>query len=313
MFGQIKMVFSRKMTVDEAIDGFMRWSAAEADRSPSTMTRYRECLPRFAGLVGGSRPVDSLTLDDVSGYCEWEKSERCPATVMNYMGAVRAFLTFHADRGRVTLNPRLVKVPRVKPRHRVCTVAGEVVEMGSLIVGDGLIPRRNRAMLALMADTGMRLSEVTRMMLSDLNPDGVTGRILGAKKGGERAIEWSHETAELMREYLDVRGSVARCEALFVGDSNRQRGGSVTKNVMQKLIRDTRMRPGVSSHSVRRGFGTAGMTVGVPITAVMKLMGHTSVTTTQLYVTTTDQQLTEARRAIWSHNRPVDKAKVSGY
>jgi integrase/recombinase XerD len=164
-------------------------------------------------------------------------------------------------------------------------------------VGDGPLPRRDRALLELLYGAGLRISEATDLDVDDLDPVDRLVRVRG-KGDKERVVPYGEVAAHALEAWL-VGGRPAlrpSSPSLFVN----ARGGRLTRQGAWKVVTGHATRAGlsdeVSPHTLRHSFATHLLDGGADVRAVQELLGHASVTTTQIYTHTSRERLKQVYR-----------------
>lgn len=291
------------------VEDLLMWLAAERGRSPATITSYRRDLRTYATwLAGRGRGVLEVAEDDVVDFIGHLRARGlAPASVARALVAVRSLHRFLAAEGRAAVDPAAhVEQPRV-PRGLPKALTEE--QVGRLLaapLGDGAIAHRDRAMLEVLYGTGVRVSELVGLSLGDIDLDASLLRAFG-KGSKERIVPiGAHATRalvawlgpggrdELVPEHWRRRGDA---EAVFLG----ARGGRLTRQGAWDVLRRHAGRVGLggvlSPHVLRHSCATHMLDHGADIRAVQELLGHASISTTQVYTLVSTERLWEVYRA----------------
>ena len=301
------------MTVLEAVprevEDLLTWLAAERGRSPRTIEAYRRDLRRYvAWLAERGATVLDASGEDIDAHVGALRAQGlAPASIARAAVSMRSLHRFLHDEGRREDDPSAAtEQPRV-PRGLPKALTEE--EIGRLLlapVGDGPVPRRDRAILEVLYGTGLRVSELVGLSLGDVDLDGSLIRAFG-KGSKERIVPvGGHATralvawlgpggrAELEPERWRRRGDA---EAVFLG----ARGGRLTRQGAWDVLRRHGERVGLagrlSPHVLRHSCATHMLDHGADIRAVQELLGHASITTTQVYTLVSNERLWEAYRS----------------
>ena len=295
--------------VPREVEDLLTWLAAERGRSPRTIEAYRRDLRRYtAWLRGRGRTALDATEDDVVAYVGALGAEGlAPASVARAAVAVRSLHRFLQDEGRRDDDPAVgAERPRVPLGLPKALTEEEVGRLLASPVGEGPIPLRDRAMLEVLYGTGLRVSELVGLSLGDVDLDDALIRAFG--KGskerivpvGDHAVRalvaWlgPEGRAELVPERWRRRGDA---EAIFLG----ARGGRLTRQGAWDVLRRHGERVGLagrlSPHVLRHSCATHMLDHGADIRAVQELLGHASISTTQVYTLVSTERLWEAYRA----------------
>ncbi|MEX1177797.1 MAG: site-specific tyrosine recombinase XerD [Nitriliruptor sp.] len=267
---------------------------AERGLAANTVEAYRRDLDRYGHYlheVGVSDPRTVAT-EDLEAFVAWLRRRRTAAgrayassSIARTVVAVRGFHRFLAHEGLTDVD---VSAALATPRSpRSLPKALSIDDVGRLLsapVGDEPLPRRDRALLEVLYGAGLRISEATTLDLDDVDPVERLLRIHG-KGDKERIVPYGDLAADALDAWL-VGGRSAlspRVPAVFVN----ARGGRLTRQGAWKIVGGHADRVGlaaaVSPHTLRHSFATHLLDGGADVRAVQELLGHASVTTTQIY------------------------------
>ncbi|MEX2626300.1 MAG: site-specific tyrosine recombinase XerD [Ilumatobacteraceae bacterium] len=267
---------------------------AERGLAGNTIEAYRRDLARYADYlaeVGIGDPRQAQP-DDLEAYVGWLRGRRGEAgrvyaesSVARMVVGVRGFHRFLAREG---LADEDVSSDVTTPRAaRTLPKALSVQAVETLLaapVGDGPLVGRDRAMLELLYGAGLRISELTGLDIDDVDRVDRLVRVRG-KGDKQRIVPYGEPAAAAVDAWLvGARPALAgRVPALFLN----ARGGRLTRQGAWKLLRSHAERVGlgdhVSPHTLRHSFATHLLDGGADVRAVQELLGHASVTTTQIY------------------------------
>lgn len=274
------------MTVQESFDSFIL-SRQLADLSPKTVTAYRDFVGPFLASVGPDRPLSSLTLSDIQSYIQTLlKRPLSRATRATYIRHLKIFLIWAEKECGVSLRAGTIRVPKA-PGREVRIYSPDEVSMifGSITAESDWLVLRNKCIVALMYDSGLRQSEVCTLRKSRIS--FTENRTVVRGKGSkERTVPLGKLTLYFMHEYLE--NCPYSSDFLFV----TRRGTPLTCNAVKLMV--TRLADTLpfelSSHRLRHNFATNycidqyDRNGQVDIFRLMYLMGHEDVETTQRYL-----------------------------
>ncbi|HSJ59914.1 MAG TPA: site-specific tyrosine recombinase XerD [Jiangellaceae bacterium] len=297
--------------LDRAVRGYLDHLAVERGLAANTLASYRRDLRRYAGFLtseGVGEPAD-ITEKHVSAFLRSlrEGDEDHPAlsasSAARTVVAVRGLHRFLAREGLVAADAAVTVRPPTPPRKLPKAIPLADVERLLAAAGsDGsLLGLRDRALLEMLYGTGARISEAVGLDRDDV--DEAAGTVLLRGKGAkERVVPVGSYALEALSAYL-VRarpGLVAAkraTPALFLN----ARGGRLSRQSAWTVLRTVAARAGlstpVSPHTLRHSFATHLLDGGADVRVVQELLGHASVTTTQVYTLVTVDQLREVYAA----------------
>ncbi len=294
------------MQVSEGIERYVRHLIDVRRLSPATVRAYRSDLADMTAVVGDV-PLGDVDLEALRSWL-WHATKRGDArtTLARRTAAARGFFSWATEYDHVAVDPslRLVgpKRGRTLPRVATAEALGRALDDLRSRAADG-DPRelRDAAMLELLYGAGLRVSELCGVDVDDLDSSSATVRVLG-KGSKERLVGGGSYAARALDEYL-VRGRPAASAkgkgtpALFLnargGRLSRQSAWTILKTAAEKadIGRD------VSPHTLRHSFATHLLKGGAHVRVVQELLGHASLTTTQVYTLVTAETLREVYAA----------------
>jgi site-specific recombinase XerD len=269
---------------------------------PATIAAYAAALEQFRSWVRARRAdagPETLAARDVLDYVGHLRSERGngDAAVNRHVVVLRGFYRAMVALGELepSRNP-LAHFPRLRaPTRKLPRVLAEP-EMKRLLeqpASDTVMGLRDRALLALFYATGVRVSEATGLCERDVDLEQATVTVAG-KAGHERTLPLHEAAIEALRRYRQARGPAAPRSPFFVSRLRRRltRGGVYER--VRTLARRARLALPVSPHRLRHTFATHLMRAGVGLVTLRDLLGHRQITSTELYLHVTAQDLRAA-------------------
>jgi len=311
-----------------AVRDYLAHLQVERGLSENTLGAYRRDLTRYSRFLAGRGVEDPGTVDEatVSAFVVALRSGGDGAAVLTASSAartasaVRGWHRFLHAEGRSEDDPAVLVRPPAPPR-RLPHALG-VDEVTRLLDGAGLgadgpdaaVPLRDRALLEVLYGCGARISEAVGLDVDDVAPEvlGETGVVrLRGKGSKERIVPIGSYALDALQQYLvrarpGLVGQGRGTPAVFVNS----RGGRLSRQsawaVLQAAARRAGITETVSPHTLRHSFATHLLRGGADVRVVQELLGHASVTTTQIYTLVTAESLREVHagshpRARWSH------------
>ena len=271
------------------LDRFLDHLWLEDGLAKNTLNSYRQDLIGFADWLRQSRNTGMLEAaeDDIQGYIALRFPQSKPRSISRLIASLRRFYRFALRESLVGVDPTIrietPKLPRSLPKSLSEEDVERLIEAPDTNTDLGL---RDRAMLETLYATGLRVSELVGLQVTELSlSDGVvrvTGK--GSKTRlvplGEQAVEW------LMRYLAEGRPAILQRrlnDHLFV----TQRGDGMTRQAFWYLIKRYAARAGItvtlSPHVLRHAFATHLLNHGADLRVVQMLLGHADISTTQIY------------------------------
>ena len=295
------------------LDEFLRYVAHERQLSPQTVRAYADDLREFADFLdryygapewswGG---VDRLAIRSWMGD-QATRRGLARSSIARKLSSVRSFYRFLHVEGHVDANPaRAVRTPkrqRVLPGFLTRDQMDEVFARVQLRAeGGGFRALRNHAILELFYSAGLRLSELQGLNRGDVDLVAERVRVMG-KGRKERIVPVGRMALRALRAYEAAREEAAAHaarpdpRALFVGQTGRRLSSRQIQNVVGEFLRAVAGESGLSTHSLRHTFATHLLDAGADLMAVKELLGHASLSTTQIYTHTSKERLKKVYR-----------------
>jgi len=304
---------ARPRACPSEIESFLVHLEKERGDSPHTVSAYCRDLTAFADFLntyyGGHAwswgGVDRLAVRGFLGHLTRKRLSK--RSMARSLSAVRSFFRFLHRTEQVDANPaRAVATPKVEkylPGYLDRSQIERLFQMAEIRAWEGrFVDVRNLAILELFYSTGMRLSELSGINRGDI--DLVSQQVKVRGKGKRERILPIGDHAQLaLRNYeakrdelLRVLGSRADRTAFFLGCTGRRIGVRAVQNAAKTLLDEIDENAGLSVHSLRHTFATHLLDAGADLRAVQELLGHASVSTTQIYTHTSIERLKEVHR-----------------
>jgi integrase/recombinase XerD len=285
------------------IEEHLTWLAAEKGRSANTVAAYRRDLRAYwTWLSGRGTGLDEVTGDDLDAYVGHLRDRGlAPASVSRAMVAVRSLHRFRAEEGLGASDPGAeVETPRVPAGLPKALTEEEVLRLLDQVQGDDPVARRDRALLELLYGTGARISEACALSLGDVDLEGGLLRLFG-KGAKERVVPLGRHARAALAAWLDDggRGAMAPEQWARRGDAEavflNQRGGRLGRQGAWSIVRrhgdDAGLAGRLTPHVLRHSCATHMLDHGADIRAVQELLGHASISTTQVYTLVSTDRL----------------------
>ena len=301
------------------IQHFLDYIAIERKYSPRTVEAYSDDLRDFGRFMGWSaKGADPLVVsaeqvrkvgeDDVKTWMleMLEKEKQSPRSVKRKLSALRSFYRFLLRTGKVTrdVTARVVSPKADKPlpvffrpaeMEAALAPSGSPIEGERFVDGESFENLRDLLIIEMLYQTGMRQAEMLGLQDKDLDLQQGQVRIFG-KRRKERIVPFGPALAEQIKEYMEARAElITGPQTFFVKQSKSGEVVPMTKNTLYNIVR-TRMGEVStlkkhSPHVLRHTFATTMLDNGADIRTIQALLGHASLSSTQVYTHTTFEQI----------------------
>ena len=281
------------------VSQFVDYMRCERNMSPRTIRSYSEDLDDFESFfrnLDGQLSWETIDRDIIREWVESMMDRGNSATSVNRrLSSLRSFYRFALKRGMVEVNPAsLVKGPKkAKPLPQFVKEG----EMNRLIDDDRLWGESYedalaRTIIIMFYETGIRLSELVGLDDTDVDLANRTVKVTG-KRNKQRIVPFGDELASELSQYVEKRDSqvVRTTSGMFLDKKGKRVSHEkVGKMVKESLSKVTTMKKR-SPHVLRHSYATAMLNNGAGLESVKKLLGHQSLSTTEIYTHTTFEQL----------------------
>jgi site-specific recombinase XerD len=277
------------VTVDAATERFLE----RAGLSAATRRAYAADLDEFARWFGRDSPLEDV---DLRVLADWvtelgrarPRGKLAPATIARKLASVRALLRFSLGPDNM---PGGSLAPRRPRRLPDAPKLGEIDAIMAGVAGDGALANRNRALIELVYSAGLRSAEAVALDLGDVDFEQELVHVRHGKGGKDRVVPLGEEAAHLVGRYLHegrpqlVGGAE---NALFVS----ARGRRLDTSTLRRLV--------PHPHRLRHAFATHLLEGGADLRTIQELLGHASLSTTQMYSHVDARRL----RRVYDHAHP---------
>ncbi len=298
-----------------AAERFLAWLQIEQGRAGKTIEAYRSDLQAYEEwLQTRGRSALTATSADVEAFVQFlRKHGKAPRSVARQFAAVRMLHKYLVVEGERADDPAGlvdgVKVPSGLPHP---LPEDDVSRLIASITGDDSFARRDRALVEFLYATGARISEACGMSLGDLDMDDSLVRLMG-KGSKERIVPFGRSANAALRDYLDEggRGMLVperwrtrdHADAVFLGVRGTRLTRQAAFHIVRKYAALAGIKDDVSPHTLRHSCATHMLVHGADLRVVQELLGHASVSTTQVYTKVDDELLVSVYRE--SHPRAI--------
>ncbi len=271
-----------------AVEQYLQHLATERRLSPHTVAAYQRDLANLLERVAG-KPLDTLTVTDIRGAIVKLRSQNlAAASVARQLSSWRGFYAFACRRLGYPGNPcsglRPPKAAKTLPQVLSPDVCTQLLEGRSASADDNALQARDRAMFELFYSSGLRLSELSDLDLNDLDLKAGEAQVTG-KGRKTRIVPVGQQALDAIAAWLPQRRMLERdnTPALFIS----QRGARLSPRSVQLRLNRWAIQAGLSQHvhphMLRHAFATHVLQSSGDLRAVQEMLGHASISTTQIY------------------------------
>jgi integrase/recombinase XerD len=287
------------MFLNDAVDEFLRFCAAERQLSPHTVQAYTADLSDFCRSLPAESTIDAITETTLREYLAGLIGARklSAATVRRRFACLRVFFRRLAKAGaapdlfsnwRLDI-PRRKRLPRALSRSETLSLLVSFAPSAQLATDHS---SSLEIAIRLMVSTGMRIGELCKLRIEDIAPDGSSLRVHG--KGSRDRVAYIsdvHLRRELVRLVMGRKASRNRDDALFVNRHGSPMRPQSIRSKLRRYAADIGLMRRITPHMLRHTAATLLIEQGVDIRFVQRLLGHSSIATTEIYTHVSDEAL----------------------
>lgn len=267
---------------------FLAYLANERNASPHTVRAYAKDLSQlqaFAGRRLGHEPgpaeIDLWLLR--AFFADLHVRKAAATTTGRKLATFRSFFRFLCREGTLAKNPaRSLVGPRNDQRIPVFLQEHEAEQLMNASDKTKSSEPRDKAVLELLYSTGMRCAEIVSLVVSDVDRDNMSIRIIG-KGRKERWVPFGRQASMALSHYLSTRSSVRGRDPLFSGVGGGPISDRTVRRIVSRGLLRTAIRTKASTHTLRHSFATHLLQRGGDLRSIQDLLGHSSLSTTQRY------------------------------
>lgn len=278
------------------IDDFLDYLLIDKKYSQNTIVSYQRDLEKFY-LFNQERNIQlrKISKETMRDYLKYLKScDMNDRSISRNISCIRTFYKFLLTERVVTNNPsEFIELPKLKKTLPQVLSLEEVETLLDIQVVDAY-SARNKAMLELMYATGLRVSELISLKVTDVDLDEAILRTMG-KGSKERVVPIGDYALKALDEYIYgyrmtlMKGKV--CDALFLNNHGRGMTRQGFFKIIKKLAREKNIQTEFSPHTLRHSFATHLLDSGADLRSIQELLGHSDISTTQIYTHVSNQLL----------------------
>jgi len=299
------------MKIVTAVDQFLQYIEIIKNYSKHTLENYTRYLTCFLDFTDEEKDITNLSVTDINNYRVYlnrktdKKGNKLSIKTQNFrLIAIRALLKYLLKNDHEVLAPEKIELAKEEDRTIDCLEREELQRLFQAVNLNTRIGKRDRAIIECLYSTGLRVSELCALNKDQVDFNRKEFAVLG--KGKKiRIVFLSDKAATYTQDYLKSRSD--NYEPLFISHSNRSKNKidvinqgnpfRLQRDTVEAIVRKYKTKAGllkkVTPHTLRHTFATEMLKNGADIRSVQEMLGHSSITTTQLYTHVTNKKLKE--------------------
>jgi integrase/recombinase XerD len=282
------------MKIDELIDEFLRYLLIDKGYSNNTIDSYKIDLEKFL-IYNKNTDINKIKNNDLKEYVKYLKIEGLnEKSISRNISCIKSFYKFLLIEKYITNNPSdALYMPKIKKSLPNILTEEEVLKLLDINLNDDF-SYRNKAMLELMYATGLRVSELVNLKLQDIDLNQDIVRTFG-KGNKERIIPIGDYAKEYLEKYIyEHRGRMLKknaSEYLFLNNHGNKMTRQGFFKLIKKIAKEKGINDNLSPHTIRHSFASHLLKYGADLRTIQELLGHSDISTTQIYTHITNEEL----------------------
>ncbi len=308
---EVKSKIKYEKTVQDSISGiagkYLNFIEKERRLSKYTSRNYNHAIGEFLKWLKRNSPklkFDEIKRTDARSYLIESQAKLAKTTLRNHFSALRGLFHFAQERGLCTNNPfanlSLPKLERNLPKFLSEKQTKSLLLDNQHNPNDAMptdfLSERNRLIANILYSSGLRVSELVAINYSDINHDNATLRVRG-KGGKERIVPIGRNLLKQITSFRDkYEKEKPNCPAVITSKLGNRLSIRSVQFILKKRLREVNLPEDISPHKLRHSFATHLLDRGADLRAVQELLGHSSLSTTQIYTHVSISRLKEAHK-----------------
>lgn len=258
--------------MDKEIKDYLNWKASYTKKASKN---YALHLYRFNDFI--KKDLCDISLFDVVNFQLYLKGKYSVANVAYSMAIIKNFFVFYKKQGIQCLDPYFIKIPKFTPHSHSAITLDEYESILSILGDDEFFNVQKKVIFRLLWETGMRVSELCDLNISDVDYKNNCALIVTKKNNKQRWIFWRSETSDLLIKYLGVRICLNQTPALFIASSKNRRD-RITIRTIQRWTKESCFEAGItrklSPHSFRHAKAHRILDKSGTVKDIQFILGH---------------------------------------
>ena len=285
--------------MNKDLESFIKYLNTELNYSILTIDNYKRDISDFFEYLNNFNiKYNDITKQDVINYLKFlDECKLSNATISRHLSSLRTFYNYLVNHNIIKTNPfNRVSNPKKEKKLPTYLYEDEIRDILDNLSDEDIYKRRDRLIMELFYSTGMRLNELSNIKLNDNNGDEI--KVLG-KGRKERIVYLDKIAKKLLDEYLSSdRGDFKPIDSyLILNKDGKRLSNRSIENIVNRIIREASIKKHVTPHTIRHSFATHMLNNGCDLKVVQELLGHESLSTTQIYTHITNDRIKEVYKA----------------
>lgn len=285
------------MKIEIAIDDFINYCIFEKGLSDHTKESYLNDLEIYKDflLKKSITHIENISSDDIKGFLKERNTTEKTTTIAHNLTVIKNFHTYLLRQKLVNTNvSEFIERPKLR-KSLPKTLSMEDIDKLLDIPLNTIFDYRNKAMLELMYGTGLRVSEITNLTVTDIDLTNCIIRIMG-KGNKEREVPLGEYCVYYLNLYLEKRKEMlktASCDKLFLNNHGKGMTRQGFFKNLKLILREKGLNEEISPHTLRHSFATHLINRGADLRSIQEMLGHSDISTTKIYTKVSDDKIKE--------------------
>ena len=272
------------------INDFLLYLEMDLNYSKNTINTYENNLNQLNGYI--KKDLLKLNSKDIENFITSLELE--PSSISNYLSAYKTFYNYYIKLGKININPiDVIDSPKQIKKLPTYLTVDEVDKFLNIEITDAF-SARNKSMLELLYATGLRISELVSLEFKNIDLNECIVRVMG-KGSKERIIPLSDVAIKYLKIYVkDYRQKLVKNELnnyIYLNNHGKQMTRQGVFKIIKKRAEETGINKDISPHTLRHSIATHMLENGADLRIIQEFLGHSDISTTQIYTHLTNQKL----------------------
>ena len=280
---------------DQYLGSFFNYLVIEKGLSSNSIKAYKIDIKKFVSWLSCSKKPSFIKIreSDINEYIAFMfKSKLSSSSVNRNISSIKAFYLFLIKRKIIMISPVAEIITPKKERYLPTSMSElEVEKLLNSPKSSIRIEIRDKAMIEMLYATGMRISELVNLKLNNVDTNRCVVKVLG-KGSKERLIPFGENALEALNLYLNIRPS-SNSKEVFLSNRKRRLSRVTFWQRIKTYLKRENLKLSISPHTLRHAFATHLLNRGADLRSVQLLLGHSDLSTTQIYTHIAKQRLSE--------------------
>lgn len=278
------------------IEKFLNYLEYERNYSYNTIIAYRNNIENFVMYCNSKNVenVDTIDFQFVRTYISYLYDNKYNArSISRIISALKSYFKYLQKENKIKDNPlELITSPKLEKKLPKYLTINEIEKILNAVKLDNKIGIRDAFILELLYVSGIRVSELTNIKISDIDDNENKIKIMG-KGNKERIVFYGTRCRCLLNKYLSIRNQFLKCpnDYLVLSNTGRKINPREIRNIINRIKLKAGVDMNISPHTFRHTFATHMLNEGADLRSVQELLGHENLSTTQIYTHLTNEKL----------------------